>query len=570
MAASRLPSARWLRRPEHAAAIGCLLALAGLASFSLCLLPPDGTWSGDTGIRVLQVETLLRQGDFAVPYLGQAADPTNRWNPLAPRYFAWQGERYYPKFSPAYALLVAGVVALGGLRAAALPALLALALAAAALGGMLRLAGSRAGWVAALAVILASPLVFYANELWEHELAVALALVGMLLLVATAWSSSWWLPLGAGGAFGVGLWFRAELYAALPAILVAALVARLPRRSLVLALIATLLAALPLFGWQQALYGRAEGAQVALDSPLVLRGAAPVVIAQRLLRQWGDTIPSLVVPQGPLLLWLLAAGLIVGGAFTRRRHRWGHGLLMAGLVLAAVLAIVNLALRLAPVDVVASCPLVLGGLTVSWRALEERRQLLFRVLALSALSYVVLALFTAPSPGGAQHGPRYLLLSYPLLIGCAVLAGERWLACSPSWRRTATLATLGVLAAASLAVQLAGLRNLLVIREQYAMVARVSAALPPGPLVTDLWWYPQVVPAEVLRRPVFLVRDGNDLAMLADRLAEQGAAQVTLVTSAEQPRWPLPDRTMGGRALRAAPPKAIAPRQLQFQSVTID
>jgi hypothetical protein len=564
-----LPGARWLRHPDHAAAIGCLLALAGLAGFSLCLLPPDGTWSGDTGIRVLQVETLLRQGNFAVSYLGQGVDPTNRWNPLSPTYFVWQGERYYPKFSLAYAVLVAGVVTLGGLRAAALPALLALALAAAALGGMLRLAGSRAGWGAALAVILASPLVFYANELWEHELAVALALVGLLLLVATAWSSSWMLSLGAGMAFGVGLWFRPELYAALPAVLFAALVTRLPRRSLALALIATLLATLPLFGWQQALYGRAEGAQVALDSPLVLRGAAPVAIAQRLLRQWSDTIPSLVIPQGPLLPWLLAAGLTVGGAFTRR-HSWGYGLLLAGLALTAVLALANLALRLAPIDVVASCPLVLGGLTVSWRALEERRQLLFRVLALSALGYVVLALLTAPAPGGAQHGPRYLLLSYPLLIGCAVLAGERWLACPPSWRRTATLATLGVLAAVSVAVQVAGLRNLLVIREQYATVARVSAALPPGPLVTDLWWYPQVVPAEVPRRPLFLIRDGSDLVMLADRLAEQGETSFTLVTSGEQPRWPLPDRTMGGRALRAAPPTAIAPRQLQFQSVIID
>jgi hypothetical protein len=62
-----------------------LLATVGSLLFSALALPPDGTWSGDTGIRVLQVMTLRERGSFAVPYLGQPVDPANRWNPLSPR-----------------------------------------------------------------------------------------------------------------------------------------------------------------------------------------------------------------------------------------------------------------------------------------------------------------------------------------------------------------------------------------------------------------------------------------------------------------------------------------------------
>jgi hypothetical protein len=556
------------------------LTTLGLMLFSARVLPADGTWSGDTGIRLLQVEMLRGRGSFAAPYLGQPVDPENRWNPLSPRYFAWQADGFYPKFSPAYALLVAGFDAAAGRQAVAWPAALALAAAAGALWWALRAAGSRASWAAAPAIVLLSPLVFYANELWEHEAAVALATSGAaaLLVAQLRWRAgqrraAFVLAALAGLALGAGVWFRAELYAFLPAVALAALaLCRQSWRLLAVAGLAWLAAAAPLLVVQQALYGRPEGAQVAVDSPLVLRGAGPPVVVSRMLRQWADTLPSLLLPQGPAALWAIAALALAAGAVgAARGARWGRWLLVAGAAAVGGLAVLNLVLRLAPIDLVASFPLIVLGLFAFGMLPKGARGLAYRFFGLTALLAVVFALLSAPSPGGAQHGPRYLMLAYPLLAGCALLALERWAALPGSRLRAAGLAAAAVLVVASAAVQGAGVRNLIVIREQYARLARVAAALPPGPIVTDLWWYPQVVPAELLRRPVFLVTDQAGLGTLADRLAEAGSARFAFVSSTEltTPVQP-PPSTPGGRRLQAETIATLPDRGMTIVRVRLE
>ncbi|GIW07210.1 MAG: hypothetical protein KatS3mg060_2015 [Dehalococcoidia bacterium] len=548
-----------------------LLATVGSLLFSALALPPDGTWSGDTGIRVLQVMTLRERGSFAVPYLGQPVDPANRWNPLSPRYFSWQADGFYPKFSPAYAVLVAAFDAVLGRRTAAWPAALSLAAGAAALWWVLRAAGSRASWAAAPAIVFLSPLLFYANELWEHEIATALAVTGVAALVVAQlrWSAgqtrtAFTLAVLAGAALGMGLWFRGELYAFVPAVVLAVLFLFWRGWRLVAAaLAACLAAAVPLVIAQSLLYGRPEGAQVAVDSPLVLRGAGPTVVVTRMLRQWIDTIPGLVVPQGPTLAWATAAIAVGLGALGAVRGAvWGRWLLVIGCAGAGALALLSLALRLAPVDLVASYPFILAALFALGTPPTGQRGVVYRVFGLSALLSLLFAMLTAPSSGGAQHGPRYLMLAYPLLAGCAILALERWAALPHSRLRTVGLATAALLVVASLAVQVAGLRNLVVIREQYARIAR-AAALVPGPIVTDLWWYPQVIPAELLRRPVFFVSDPAGFGALADRLAETGSARFTFVSSIELavPLKP-PAATPSGRSLQPDSPVLLPERGL--------
>lgn len=549
-----------------------VLAVLGAIAFSAFVLPPDGTWSGDTGIRVLQVETLLRSGSFATPYLGQPFDPENRWNPLSPRYYAWQASGYFPKFSPAYAVLSAGVVSALGPRATAIPAALSLALTVGALWWALTVAGSRFAWAAAPTIILLTPLVFYANELWEHQIATALTMLGTAALLAAARAAAddegrWrWVVLG-GAALGAGLWFRGELYAFIPAVAAAYLVLfRRAWRSLALGLLTAGLVAAPLLVIQQALYGRAEGAQVAVDSPLVLRGSGPEVVVTRMLRQWADTIPGLVVPQGPSLLWAGAALVLGAGAVLACRGRpAGRWLVVAGCATVALLSTANLAFRLAPVDLVASAPLVVAVFLASGQELVGWKGVAFRFLGLTALFYLALAFVTAPSSGGAQHGPRYLLSAYPLLVGCAILAVEDWTRLEDVLLRRVGLAAVGLLAVGSLLVQAAGLRNLLVVRNQYAAIAAQSAALPAGPIVTDLWWLPQVIPAEMTRRPVFLVSDAAGVALLADRLADGGAPAFSFVTSGElvAPVKP-PERSSSGRSIVAGPAEAIPERSLVF------
>ncbi|MCS6801714.1 MAG: hypothetical protein RMM58_11435 [Chloroflexota bacterium] len=569
---AREPLLTFLNRQSGRVTLGFLVLLtAGLMGFSAFLLSPEGTWSGDTGIRALQVRALRERGSFAVPYLGQAVDPENRWNPLAPQYFSWQADGYYPKFSPAYAVIVAAAEALAGKRSAAWPAALSLALTAGALWWALRAAGSRLSWAAAPALTLLSPLLFYANALWEHETAAALATVGAAALLAAQfrWTGSprraAALAALAGAAMGSGLWFRPELYVFIPAVGLAALVLFRRGWPLLGAALAGCAAALvPLLIVQQLLYGRAEGAHVAVDSPLVLRGATLSFVAGHFLRQWLATIPGTLVPQGPAALWAAAALALAGGVIgAARRKAWGSWLIVVGSASAGALALLSLALRLAPLDLVASSPVILVGLFALGRLPAGRRGAAYRFFGLAALAALLFALLTAPSPGGAQHGPRYLLLAYPLLIGCAILALEEWLEQPASRLRTAGLAAAAVLLVASAAAQAAGVRNLVVIHEQYARVARLMAALPPDPVVTDLWWFPQVIPAEIERRPIFVVPAPADVAELADRVAERGLTALTVVTSNElaAPLNP-PPATAAGRRLRPEQTLSLAERRL--------
>lgn len=565
-----------------------LVAIA-IAAFAALALPPDGPWSGDTGIRLLQTDTLMDTGDLAVPYLGQTTDPANRFNPLTPRYFSWQGTRFYPKFSPAYAYLSAAIGSTLGPRWYFLPALAGLIISGVAVALVLHRTGSKATWIAPAGLALTTPVVFYANELWEHSLATACATLGTAVLFLAcqrqkqefaSWRSidfvvrpdTLGLAVLGGAVLGAGLWLRGELYAFIPAVMLAMLLVYRQVWTMAATGAGVALLALPLWWYQSVLFGAAEGAQVAVDSPLVLRNAGPLYAAQKMLQQWGDTIPGLVLPQGPLLLWVVAGLLLVaGGVLLRRQADTRAGLVLGlGVGITVMLVLVNFALRLAPVDLVVSFPLgVLVVLAIAKRPTGTAGTA-FMFVGLTAMLYLLASLFTAPSSGGAQHGPRYLLSVYPLWFAAVILAIEPWLAEADRPRKL-VLASVIALTLASIATQVIGLRNLKVIKDQYAIAAQTAESTGTAPLVTDLWWYSQVVPEEVRRRPIFLVADNAAFAQLAALLRSQGTSEFIFVGSNETA--PVADHSgalPGGGTVRRVNGQTIEARRLQFDRYVIE
>jgi hypothetical protein len=252
--------------------------------------------------------------------------------------------------------------------------------------------------LALVAVALASPLALYGAMYWEHTLAVALAFGGIALLLSPASLAS-----GAGRAFasgalvGFSAWFRSEhlVLAAVLALLAAGssrLGLGLRRPGLAVAGIALPVAALAAVNL--VIYGQplgTHGFQFTQPMGLAVRAANGLDTLGSLLR--------LLVEYFPLAVPALAVGI--------------------------------LAIALPRPDGAAR-----GA----------------RLLAWTSALYVLLLPAILPPPeqagdGGKQWGPRFLLVTVPMLCAAAALVARRAAEVpSRAWRAAAASAFLAVLA----------------------------------------------------------------------------------------------------------------------------
>jgi hypothetical protein len=373
-----------------------VLAAAAALSLALAGTIREGVfYTGDGGLKYAMTRQLAR-GELA-PDLRLPAEPwvAELWNaglyPFAPPFVVEIGGRRYAKDPLPFSALTAPLLAAFGWPGLhALPLLALWAAWLALLAGARRLgAGPLASALALGAAAFASPLTVYGAIYWEHTLAVALALGGLVLLLPRAGEAE---PpaarrLAAGAALvALSAWFRSEHHALAAAVALAAVLRRPLRLALRPAPVLAGLAvpALALAAMNLALYGHALGAHgIQIAEPL---GAAARV---------GNALST-----AASLARLLAVYF---------------PLALPGLAL----AIATLAARPA--------------------AAPERAGP--RLLAFAALAYLVLVPAILPRPetggdGGKQWGPRFLLVIVPLL--CALAAGwaERR-ALRPSRLRTA-------------------------------------------------------------------------------------------------------------------------------------
>jgi len=563
-------------RARWAAAALLAVALAGLAALGA---PPEGFFSGDGGVKYLEVRAVLEHGplDPWIAWPGAELDPGLE---LAPAFLVPRRGRLLGVFPYLYPLLVAPLLAaLGGaglrlVSAAGVGVALALAWALAAAVRP----GGRPGR-AAVAAVAGTPVLFHGAALWEHAPAVAGVLAAAL--AAERWAAG--APRGgrraalaAGVAVGVAGGLRLEALLAGPALALAHLLWPAPRRrreAVRFWAVAGLWAA----GVQAALAGWRTvyaGTPVPLQLLHNLAGAAG----------WGERVSrnvrELLLPArgtAVLAVALLAAAWLAVGAVRRRR---GGGVAVAGGAgLAALWLGVTVGLPAARVAAGARFGEAFGYRSVAhtwpllallllpwgWRWLASEAGRAARRLLVAGGVYAVGVVAAAPVPGGFQWGARLLLPAAPLLAlaGLVATAAEER-ALGEGWRRPAAAAVTAVVAAA-LAVQVLGLAFLVKARRENAAVAAavVAATAGSGAAVTDLFWVPQLAAARFGQRRFLFVRRPGDVERLARRLPERGVERVDLVTSGAE-GWlgetvpgallgagyrPLPARRLGVRGL---------------------
>ena len=368
-----------------------------------------------------------------------------------------------------------------------------------------------------------SPFVFYGLEFWEHAPAIAASLGAACLALRTPTSSGAIRQPGAVRLVGAGLLgavavlLRPEAGWSLAA-LALVIVLRQPRAASLepLAFLAL---------------GAAVGvAPLALYNLLHFGTLTPEHVSGNLAQLsrswWQERLDFAGIWLGVHRSWTrVAFGLAVLGAVAGRlggRRTWATWIAMIG--------IAGLALELGRghelrENLWRAFPLALLVFLPPGRGTPARRALwLLVVLPLVGV------LLTAPNDGGGQWGPRYLLgIVPPLLLlvfdttttmAAAVGRGVAW------WFVAAVMA-------ASAAVTHSGYRELAEAKTFYAAMASETASeAGDRPVLTDVWWVPQVN-AAVLEHSRVLWVDVPEKG--ARWLETRPAAEVLLVANAAAP-----------------------------------
>jgi hypothetical protein len=513
------------------------VALLGL----LVTLPPTGFFSADSGPKYWQclafAEGQGRPRGFDYP--ARELDPQLRH---IPPFTAPVGERLASIYPVLFPLLAAVLERAAGDRALGLLPWLAALLAAWATGRLVSaLRREPATWPAAVAALAATPLAFYALAFWEHSLAAAMVVAGLLVVIEgergdarTPWR---W---GAFGLLvGLGAWVRTEVVLLSPLLLLAA---AWPRTAAALRSVASLAA-----GCAAGLAAGAAVQATAFGSWLPLHVSyhgessfrAHAFLASRLA-----SLESFVAPHWSCGLaaavWLIALVVTISRSGSRSRAGLALGLAAVAAAVAAATAVP--ALRwlagAAPTDafpvwapattwiVLSALPLLLWGQPRAV-ALDPRRWLVAAVAGWSIVS-----MFIARPVHSFEWGGRFFLPAVLVLLAVMASLG---VADGP-WRR---LRRAAVVAAVGTAVLVQAL-GLVLLRHGATTHHRIQAELLAfsdlgEPVVSDSYMVPLLSGRGWWQRRFLYVTGRPGLEKLAASFARHGVVRWTYATLERAP-----------------------------------
>lgn len=516
-----------------------LIAVMGVYLITLAFMPQRGLWIVDNANRSLQIRALAdaKFQEYAIRWPGQALDPRYEMNPLRfdpeGTFEAFKDGQLISVFQPAF--LVVGAAAwklLGPLGVNLLPILGAgLMLAAVSALGRRLDYSQRGRHLAVLLAGLATPAWFYSQNLWEHTLAAALCLWGVVGVVGFLQERTW-RPLVLGCVcLAAALFFR-DVLGLFAATLLGLLIVRVPgrRRRLALTCGGVMgVGVLLLMAFQWAVVARPLGFHA---DTLLGGGGLGEHLAKRPLIFY-----LYFVAAHPLQAasFALAAPYLAAFALRPRLKTsgvdaavplWSLAAALAGVVFLAGFLLAQNPLRhlLAANSFFVAAPvLVLGFLrpaaTPRQRHAADARDLVLTTVCL----YFVLYCLIAPWAGAVSlhWGGRLQFCLYPLLAVLAAGTLVEWYE-RPGRRAGRALAPIVLLLAVSVACQAWSVKIVRDKKLYSERLAQAVATLEPTVVITDVWWVGHEMNASFFDRSIFFVRSQAQLEALGARLQAQG------------------------------------------------
>ncbi|UCH79407.1 MAG: hypothetical protein JSU81_05500 [Candidatus Coatesbacteria bacterium] len=491
--------------------LGVYVAAAALL---LALLPAAGFFSGDEGVKFIQLRSLAENGfaSSAIIWRGDELGLDRRYA-VVERFVELRGGELYSPHPLLFALASAPGWLLFGFRGLYLLPLLAGGTAVWLTTRLARGFGVRRPWLAGAVVAFASPLFFYSLCFWEHTAAVALWLGGFALLRRRTIPR---LAL-AGGLWGLGAALRPEFYwlaaASVAALFVFHRGERLRTAAWPAAACAVTALGLELViqaGWGQPAFMRL-GANLAYGGP---RGASGFLYA----------VGHSLLPLRP---WYLAAAAAAVALVAALGIRWRPGVYVAAGGAGALALLYATFFAGYATALFAAFPAVFGfvflagaGGREAFRGASPVEQSWYA----AAAAFAATLFLVVPDTSGFAWGPRFLLCVIPpAAVALARLAGG-------GREGRGRAAAVGVLVVLSALTQLPGLDRFASEKGARADLGAALASLPAAPLVTNKWYLPAYAAPLYLERAVILVTAEEDLSRVWSRLKGAGAPRAYFVT----------------------------------------
>jgi hypothetical protein len=359
----------------------------------------------------------------------------------------------------------------------------------------------------AASAVLANPVFFYAFEFWEHVPAVVCLAAGTLLAFGRAPRPV--TDLAAGGLIGVGALLRPE--GIFYALTLGGVVAWRGAWMYYAAGVSTVLG----------LYVGAnyfESARLAGDHVTANLAALP----DRWLETRWSRFAVWVAPSPVVAVGLLG----IAAAWAIRRGLGPELAQVVGLV-AALVVVSAVSRQTSPDALWLAWPI--GTLTlVPLRSYAGLRQMYWLAGGTSLAVWL-----TSTHDGGAQWGPRILLISAPAFIVLAAAAiRDLTLPGALRWARVAMVVALvafGGWASRHAYVDLRGWK-----RYYASLVTALEQQTAPGTyIVTNVWWLDQIAAPVYPSRTFLVTTSSGETADALRLLAREGAPSITLVWSSE-------------------------------------
>jgi hypothetical protein len=190
-----------------------------------------------------------------------------------------------------------------------------------------------------------------------------------------------------------------------------------------------------------------------------------------------------------------------------------------------------------------------------------RIRALYVLAAVSTLGIVL----TAAHGGGAQWGPRFLLVTAPALMVLAAHAASNALGAGNG--RVVRIGLVALIVIAGLATTRAAYRELRGSKRAYARIVTTTADLtsPGGVLLTNVWWFDQIAAPLYGSRTFLYAGSQQAAAEILRDLTRSDVAEATLVTTMEEGGETL-DRAVAGTCFRIVGTREIPERRLRFAS----
>lgn len=425
--------------------------LAGVVVLFLgfLVLPHDAFYSGDSGVKLLQVENLIANGyeDISLVYNGADIDPNDEFSPflLRPNMFIKDGKNYsvFPVAFPYLSSFFYAMLGYAGLYV--IPLLSAAILMAVVYGLASRFLPRGLAICAMLSTGFATPILFYSLCFWEHVPAVAIAYGSIYLFLK--YNKNVLTALGAGLILGLAIWFRSDMAVWFAIMFVSGAVLLKEKGTLGVYLAGTTVSAGGLFWFNKIIYGEWFGhltrnmdnkltipirlrnlrvSLFALNKPQMIGGdSARWEMSFRLLREnrWLEAAFILLV------VLMVGCGIWQWNANRKQKEIAWLNIVPAatgwGMLIVAIAYCVTFYFDKTPLTgtllsggVFTFSPFLAFALLFpccKGKAVSSELKWLFW----SSICFILIMPLPAPNDGGIRYGARYLLMAMPGLAMAA-------------------------------------------------------------------------------------------------------------------------------------------------------